>query len=59
MGAALALGVGGAAWAAGELRIANSGEPDTLDPHHVSGTWENRIIGDCSSASPPRPRTRA
>ena len=36
----------GAAFAAGELRIANSGEPDTLDPHHVSGTWENRIIGD-------------
>ena len=27
-------------------RIANSGEPDTLDPHHVSGVWENRIIGD-------------
>ncbi len=31
---------------AAELRIANSGEPDTLDPHHASGTWENRIIGD-------------
>jgi oligopeptide transport system substrate-binding protein len=42
----LALGVSGAAFAAGELRIANSGEPDTLDPHHVEGTWENRIIGD-------------
>jgi oligopeptide transport system substrate-binding protein len=36
----------GAALAAGELRIANSGEPDTLDPHHVEGVWENRIIGD-------------
>lgn len=31
---------------AAELRIANAGEPDTLDPHHASGTWENRIIGD-------------
>jgi oligopeptide transport system substrate-binding protein len=46
LGAALAFGVSGAAFAAGELRIANSGEPDTLDPHHVSGVWENRIIGD-------------
>ena len=46
LGTLLALGLGGVAWAAGELRIANSGEPDTLDPHHVSGVWENRIIGD-------------
>ena len=46
LGAALVLGVSGTAFAAGELRIANSGEPDTLDPHHVSGVWENRIIGD-------------
>ena len=46
LGAALVFGVSGAAFAAGELRIANSGEPDTLDPHHVSGVWENRIIGD-------------
>jgi oligopeptide transport system substrate-binding protein len=22
------------------------GEPATLDPHHVAGVWENRIIGD-------------
>lgn len=35
-----------AAVEAAELRIANSGEPDTLDPHHASGVWENRIIGD-------------
>jgi oligopeptide transport system substrate-binding protein len=42
----LMLGVSGVALAAGELRIANSGEPDTLDPHHVEGVWENRIIGD-------------
>jgi oligopeptide transport system substrate-binding protein len=46
MAAFLMLGVSGAAFAAGELHIANSGEPDTLDPHHVEGVWENRIIGD-------------
>jgi oligopeptide transport system substrate-binding protein len=46
LGAALVFGVSGAAFAAGELRIANSGEPDTLDPHHASGVWENRVIGD-------------
>src|SRR5512145_694878 len=46
LGTVVALGMGGAALAAGELRVANSGEPDTLDPHHVSGVWENRIIGD-------------
>jgi oligopeptide transport system substrate-binding protein len=46
LGTALALGASSVAFAAGELRIANSGEPDTLDPHHVSGVWENRIIGD-------------
>lgn len=28
------------------LRVGNLGEPKTLDPHFVSGTWENRIIGD-------------
>ena len=27
------------------IRIANSGEPDSVDPHYVSGTWENRIVG--------------
>ncbi|HEX6115091.1 MAG TPA: peptide ABC transporter substrate-binding protein [Geminicoccaceae bacterium] len=46
LGAALVCGMSGVAFAAGELRIANSGEPDTLDPHHASGVWENRIIGD-------------
>ncbi len=28
------------------LRIANFGEPDTLDPHNMSGTWENRLAGE-------------
>src|SRR5918994_1506696 len=46
LAAVLMLGASGVAFAAGELHIANSGEPDTLDPHHVSGVWENRIIGD-------------
>ena len=48
---ALALG-GGLAFAPATaqaektLRIANMGEPNTLDPHIVSGTWENRILGN-------------
>jgi oligopeptide transport system substrate-binding protein len=41
----LGIGVSGAA-AENVLRIANSGEPDSLDPHQVSGTWEDRIVGD-------------
>lgn len=28
------------------LRVGNVGEPASLDPHLVSGVWENRIIGD-------------
>jgi len=28
------------------IHIGNSGEPDSLDPHHLSGTWENRTVGD-------------
>lgn len=35
-----------AAIAAQVLRVGNLGEPQTLDPHHVSGVWENRIVGD-------------
>jgi oligopeptide transport system substrate-binding protein len=47
LGAALAISLAGnPAHAAGELRIANAGEPETLDPHHVTETWENRIVGD-------------
>ena len=30
----------------GTLRVANMGEPASLDPHKVSGTWENDIVGD-------------
>ena len=35
-----------AALAAGELRLSTAGEPKTLDPHGVSGTWENMVVGD-------------
>ncbi len=34
------------AFAGGSLRVAVMGEPASLDPHKVSGTWENAIIGD-------------
>src|SRR5512145_2480867 len=27
-------------------RMATMGEPKTLDPHGVSGTWENYVVGD-------------
>jgi len=43
---ALALPSVGSAVAESVLRVANMGEPDTLDPHNASGTWENRILGD-------------
>jgi oligopeptide transport system substrate-binding protein len=33
--------------AAGEiLRVANPGHPASLDPHRITGVWENRIVGD-------------
>jgi oligopeptide transport system substrate-binding protein len=28
------------------LRIGNGAEPDSLDPHKATGTWESTIIGD-------------
>jgi len=43
---ALTAGATSAVQAQGVLRVGNMGEPATLDPHHVAGTWENRIIGD-------------
>ena len=42
----LALLVSTAAYAEMVLRVGNMGEPTTLDPHFVSGTWEDRIIGE-------------
>ena len=28
------------------LNVQNGGDPASLDPHRVSGDWENRIVGD-------------
>lgn len=42
----LAVGAFSPAQADNVLRVANSGAPDSLDPHFATGTWENRIIGD-------------
>jgi oligopeptide transport system substrate-binding protein len=36
----------GTAYAGGTLRVASMGEPASLDPHKVSGTWENYVVGD-------------
>ncbi len=43
LAAALGLGVPAKAQT---IHIGNTGEPDTLDPHHAAGIWEDRIIGD-------------
>ena len=34
------------AYAEGTLKIGNMGEPRSLDPHFVEGTWEARIVGE-------------
>ena len=46
--ALMALGCGGIASARAETvyRLATMGEPKSLDPHLVSGAWENYIVGD-------------
>jgi oligopeptide transport system substrate-binding protein len=31
---------------AATLNRGNGAEPDSLDPHHVGGTWEENIVGD-------------
>jgi len=36
----------GQAAAEGYLRVANPGNPASLDPHKITGVWENRIVGD-------------
>jgi oligopeptide transport system substrate-binding protein len=43
---AVALLAAGPAAAESVLRLANAGEPKSLDPHKVSGTWENRVVGE-------------
>ena len=42
---AVALALAGSAQAQ-TLRSFNGSEPASLDPHRVSGDWENRIVGD-------------
>jgi oligopeptide transport system substrate-binding protein len=43
---ALAFAVIGGAASAVTLNLHNGGDPGSLDPHKVSGDWENRPIGD-------------
>lgn len=38
--------VAAAASADGVLHIGNPGSPASLDPHKITGVWENRIVGD-------------
>jgi oligopeptide transport system substrate-binding protein len=42
--------LGASAWrpaaAGGQLDIASPGNPASLDPHKITGVWENRIVGD-------------
>jgi len=44
--AAAVLAVSAVAAEAVTLRTFNGGEPASIDPHRVSGDWENRIVGD-------------
>ncbi len=46
LGVGLAVALSGAAQAEKVLRVGNMGEPESLDPHFVQGTWENRIVGN-------------
>lgn len=43
---AVALALTTASASAVTLRSFNGGEPASIDPHRVSGDWENRIVGD-------------
>lgn len=45
LAAAFSLSLGGVAQAV-TLHSFNGGEPGSIDPHRVSGDWENRIVGD-------------
>ena len=43
---ACALTLSSQALAGGTLRVGNMGEAETLDPHHIAGVWEDRIVAD-------------
>lgn len=45
-GCVLAAGVAVASAGAVTLHMHNGGDPSSLDPHKISGTWENRVVGD-------------
>jgi oligopeptide transport system substrate-binding protein len=45
MASVMAFGAAGAAHAV-TLNTMNGSEPGSIDPHHASGDWENRILGD-------------
>ena len=47
LAAILSLAVAAPAAAEMVLRRGNAGEPGSLDPHFISGTWEANIVGDC------------
>ncbi|MGB8712301.1 MAG: ABC transporter substrate-binding protein, partial [Onishia taeanensis] len=42
----LATGLAASPLQADTLRLAIMGEPASLDPHKISGTWENDVVGD-------------
>ncbi|WP_192035491.1 peptide ABC transporter substrate-binding protein [Halomonas sp. YLGW01] len=42
----LATGLATSPLQADTLRLAIMGEPASLDPHKISGTWENDVVGD-------------
>lgn len=44
--AVVALLAAGRAAADGVLQIGSPGSPASLDPHKITGVWENRIVGD-------------
>ncbi len=48
LGLAAVLAIASAVTAGAEVVFhrGNDGEPESVDPHKVSGTWENRVVGD-------------
>ena len=59
-GCVLAAGVAVASAGAVTLHMHNGGDPSSLDPHKISGTWENRVYNyvQRSIVRPVSPRRR-